>query len=176
MTIGKIIFTLLYVLIYPALLLFLSGDWLWLEGWIYSIWFLILCYTTILYLHIKNPALLAERYRKTGSVNQEEWDKYIVPIILIGFITWIGIMPLDAKRFEWSSDFPLWLKIIGGIELLLSSFFFFRALKDNSFASPLARIQAERNQEVVSEGVYSFVRHPMYLEAILLSSLAFLVC
>ena len=30
------------------------------------------------------------------------------------------------------------------------------------------RIQSERKQQVVSTGVYSFVRHPMYLAALLL--------
>ena len=34
--------------------------------------------------------------------------------------------------------------------------------------SPLIRIQTERKQTVVSTGVYGFVRHPMYLGALLL--------
>ncbi|MHB8337894.1 MAG: methyltransferase family protein [Ignavibacteriaceae bacterium] len=57
---------------------------------------------------------------------------------------------------------------MGIIELLLSSFLFFSSFKDNSFLSPLVRIQPERKQHVVSKGVYSFVRHPMYLGAVLL--------
>lgn len=36
-TTGKIIFTLIYILMFPALLLFLSGDWFWVEGWIFGI-------------------------------------------------------------------------------------------------------------------------------------------
>jgi protein-S-isoprenylcysteine O-methyltransferase Ste14 len=51
----------------------------------------------------------------------------------------------------------------GGILLLGGSFFMFRALTDNTFASQLVRIQAERHQRVIDTGVYSFVRHPMYL-------------
>ena len=38
LTAGKIIFTLICICMFPALLLFLSGDWLWVEGWIFSIW------------------------------------------------------------------------------------------------------------------------------------------
>jgi protein-S-isoprenylcysteine O-methyltransferase Ste14 len=36
------------------------------------------------------------------------------------------------------------------------------------FLSPLVRIQEERKQRVVSTGVYGLVRHPMYLEGILM--------
>ena len=57
---GMLIFALIYVLIFPALLLLLSGDWRWVEGWIFTVWFVALCYTTILYIYRKDPALLAE--------------------------------------------------------------------------------------------------------------------
>lgn len=168
MTISRIIFTLIYILIFPVLLLFLSGDWLWIEGWIFSIWFTVLCFTTIIYLYLKDPELLAERYKKPGTANHKEWDKYVVAGLLIGFILWIVIMPLDAKRFGWTKYFPLWLKCLGGTGLLLSFFFFYRSYTDNTFVSPLIRIQKERKQKVISTGVYGFVRHPMYLGGILL--------
>lgn len=168
LTAGRMILTAIYVLIFPALILFLSGDWLWIEGWIFNIWFIALCATTIIYLYGNDPALLAERYRQPGTANQRGWDRYVVYGLVLGFILWIVIMPLDAKRYGWSANFPLWLKIIGGIGLLLSSFLFYRSYADNTFASPLVRIQAERKQQVVSTGVYGFVRHPMYLGGILL--------
>lgn len=168
MSISRIIFTLIYITIFPVLLLFLSRDWLWIEGWIFSIWFTVLCFTTIIYLYLNDPELLAERYKKPGTANQKSWDKYVVYGLLIGFIVWIVIMPLDAKRYEWTKYFPLWLKYLGGIELLLSFFFFYRSYTDNTFVSPLIRIQKERKQHVISTGVYGFVRHPMYLGGILL--------
>jgi protein-S-isoprenylcysteine O-methyltransferase Ste14 len=168
LTAGRMVFTAIYILIFPALILFLSGDWLWIEGWIFNIWFIALCATTIIYLYRNDPALLAERYRQPGTANQRGWDKYVVYGLVLGFVLWIVIMPLDAKRYEWSANFPLWLKIIGGIGLLLSSFLFYRSYADNTFVSPLVRIQAERKQQVVSTGVYGFVRHPMYLGGIVL--------
>jgi protein-S-isoprenylcysteine O-methyltransferase Ste14 len=168
LTAGRMALTAIYILIFPALILLLSGDWLWVEGWVFNIWFLALCATTIIYLYRQNPALLAERYRQPGTANQRRWDRYIVYGLVLGFILWIAIMPLDAKRYGWSPAFPLWLKIIGGMILLLSSFLFFRSYTDNTFLSPLVRIQTERKQRVVSSGVYGFIRHPMYLGGILL--------
>jgi protein-S-isoprenylcysteine O-methyltransferase Ste14 len=77
-------------------------------------------------------------------------------------------MPLDAKRFGWSPVFPLWLKAAGVAMLIGSAFLFFRSYTDNTFLSTLVRIQEERRQQVVSGGVYGFVRHPMYLGGILM--------
>jgi protein-S-isoprenylcysteine O-methyltransferase Ste14 len=164
----QVIFTLITMLIFPVLLIFLSGDWVWIEGWLFSIWFVVLCFTTIIYLYRHDPSLLAERYRKPGTGKQKGWDRFVVYGLTVGFLLWIVIMPLDAKRLSWTAYFPLWLKVLGGFGLLLSFFFFFRSYVDNTFVSPLVRIQKERKQRVVSEGVYGFVRHPMYLAGIVL--------
>jgi protein-S-isoprenylcysteine O-methyltransferase Ste14 len=154
--------------LFPTLLLFLSGDWLWFEGWLFGIWFLVMCLTVIIYLYRNDPSLLKERYKKPGTGNQKGWDKYVVYGLLIGFVAWIAIMPLDAKRFEWTAYFPVWLKVLGGMALLLSFFFFYQSYAENTFASPLVRLQTERKQKVISTGVYGFVRHPMYLGGTLL--------
>lgn len=74
----------------------------------------------------------------------------------------------DARRFGWTPHLPRWLEAVGGVLLVGAAFFFFRAFKDNPFLSPLVRIQTERKQQVVSTGVYGFVRHPMYLGATLM--------
>jgi protein-S-isoprenylcysteine O-methyltransferase Ste14 len=164
----KVISALLFILLFPALIIALSGDPTWLGGWIFSTWFILLCYSTILYLNRKDPALLEERYQKPGAGNQEGWDRYVVYGLALGFSLWIIIMPLDAKRFGWSPTFPLWLNVLGLAGLAGSFFLFFRSFTDNTYLSPLVRVQEDRNQQVVSTGVYGFVRHPMYLGAILM--------
>jgi protein-S-isoprenylcysteine O-methyltransferase Ste14 len=168
LSVTQITFTAVYLLLWPALFMFLSGNWQWIEGWIFCIWFLILCITTIMYLSFKDPDLLMERYKKPGTGNQEGWDKYVVYGLAIGFGAWIVLMPLDVMRFEWTKNFPLVLEIIGGTFLILSFFFFFRSFTDNTFLSPLVRIQTERKQQLVTNGVYTIVRHPMYLGALLM--------
>jgi protein-S-isoprenylcysteine O-methyltransferase Ste14 len=165
---ARLVSTAVYILLFPTLILLLSADWLWVEGWIFNIWFIALCSAAIIYLYRHDPALLAERYKKPGTAQQKGWDKYVVYGLALGFTLWIIIMPLDARRFGLSPYFPLWVKIIGGIGLILSSFFFFRAYTDNTYLSPLVRIQSDRKQQLVSTGVYGFVRHPMYLGGILL--------
>lgn len=164
----KIIFSIFYVLIYPALILFISGDYHWIEGWIFSIWFLTSVLANLFYLYYKDPDLLAERLKWRTAKDQKIWDKYFLYILTVTYLIWFIIMPLDAKRFVWTVNFPLWLKISGGIGLLISSFLILRAFADNTFTSAIVRIQKERNQYVVSTGLYGYIRHPMYLGAILM--------
>ena len=163
----KLFLTFVYVLIFPVALLAISGNWLWPQGWIFGVWYLGLCYLGIIYLYRYNPALLAERYRLPGSGGEKRWDKYFTYISYPSSVIWLVIMPLDAQRFAWTTNFPVWFEPLGLLLLIGSAFLMLRSFKDNAFLSPLVRIQAERDQKVVSTGVYGFVRHPFYLGAML---------
>jgi protein-S-isoprenylcysteine O-methyltransferase Ste14 len=162
--IGQIIYMIIFIFLFPAFILFLAGDWFWIEGWIFSIWFLVMTLSIGIYLQLNDPALLAERSKMPGADNQKGWDKYFLSVVYIIFIAWIVIMPLDAKRYGWTTIyFPLWLQVLGGMALLPSLYFLFQSVAENTFASTLVRIQSERKQHVISTGVYGFVRHPLYL-------------
>ena len=167
-TTGQLIFAAAYTLFWPALLLFISSDWHWLEGWIFAAWFILMVAIITTYLYLKDPALLVERFRKRGTGNQKTWDNYFLFGMGIIFLAWIIIMPLDARRFKWSGHVSHFLKVMGVVLLLLSFFLLFRSFTDNTFLSPLVRIQEERKQHLVTTGVYGFVRHPMYLGALLM--------
>ena len=170
MTAGRFIFgSIITILISPAVILFLSGDWLWLEGWIFSLWFDAMVLSNIIYLYLKDPALLAERSKAPGSDNQKQWDKYLVIVIYLWALVWFIIMPLDAKRFGWSPLFPVWLKVLGGVALVPALYLIYQATVENTYLSTLVRIQTDRNQHVISTGVYGFVRHPLYLGCLLMT-------
>jgi protein-S-isoprenylcysteine O-methyltransferase Ste14 len=163
----KLVATGAYLVMWPVLQLWLSGDWCWVEGWSYGLWFVALCATCIVWLYRNDPLLLAERYRKPGSGGQSRADKFIVYGLVVGFIAWIVLPALD-RRFGWTPRVPFWVEAGGGALLLGAAFFLFRSFSDNTFLSPLVRVQTERRQQVVSTGVYGLVRHPMYLGASLM--------
>jgi protein-S-isoprenylcysteine O-methyltransferase Ste14 len=167
-TTGQLLFSVFYLLLWPAIFLYLSGDWYWFEGWVFGVWFLGTTTTIMVYMYLKDPALLAERFRKQGTGNQQPWDKFFFFFIALFFMMWVAVIPLESKRLSWTTEFPSWLKIIGLVLLLLSSFFLYRAFADNTFLSPLIRIQTERKQQLVTTGVYAIIRHPMYLGGILM--------
>ena len=156
-------------LVYIGLLLWLSGNWRWVEGWIFGLWFVSFASALLLWLRSKDPALLAERFRMPGTGGESRSDVAILIAIKLCWLAFFVVPPLDL-RFGWTPRLPLWCEICGGALLLGGSFPFFRAFTDNTYASQLVRIQTERGQRVIDTGVYSIVRHPMYLGA----SLAFM--
>src|SRR5262245_39611500 len=82
---GKLAATAVYLLFWPLLVFVLAGTLRWIEGWIFTAWFLALCTTCIVWLYLRNPALLAERYRKPGTGGEARWDQLVVYAIAVGF-------------------------------------------------------------------------------------------
>ncbi len=169
MSAGTLVFNCVCTTIFfPVLILLLAGNWSWAEGWIFGLWLAAMILSDLVYLYLKDPALLAERTTAPGADNQKRWDKYLLVGILLTVVLWLVIMPLDAQRFKWSPAFPGWLKLLGGVLLLPALYLIFRATAENAFLSTKVRIQGERKQQVISTGVYGFVRHPLYLGCVLM--------
>jgi len=156
-----------YLVGVPVLVVWLSGNWRWVEGWIFGAWFAATLGTCLLWLYYKDPALLAERFRMPGTGGQSRTDLAILLGIKLASCAWFVLPPLDV-RFHWTPRLPLWSQVLAGFLLLGGSFFLFRAFTDNPFLSPLVRIQTERRHHLVDTGVYGVVRHPMYLGASLM--------
>jgi protein-S-isoprenylcysteine O-methyltransferase Ste14 len=81
---------------YPAVVLLLAGDWRWLEGWLFGLWMSAMVLSSMIYLYLKDPALLAERTRRIGSGNQKKWDTYLLIAIFTIAVLWLALMMLGA--------------------------------------------------------------------------------
>ena len=170
-----VIFSVFYIVLYPAALFAIAGDFKWIEGWIFTVIWLIWCYALLIYLVKKDPGLLGERIespfqkeqKEAQDIQQKGWDKPIVMIYNILTIVWVVVTPLDAKRFALSPEFPILAKVTGAILLNIGLAIMVKVYMDNPFASGVVRIQKDRKQKVISTGIYSIVRHPLYLGTIL---------
>lgn len=144
-----------------ALALFLpAGNVTWLAGWIFLVLFFSFFLAVSGWLFRHNPGLLLERMSLTRS-DQKGWDKVLFPMLLVATVGWLVFMALDAVRFHWS-QVPIELQVVGVVVLLISFYLLFLTFRENSYLSPVVRIQEERGQTVVSTGPYRYVRHPMY--------------
>lgn len=60
---------------------------------------------------------------------------------------------------------PLWLVLLAGLGLVASYGIFLTVMKQNSYAA--STVLVEKDQPVISIGLYGFIRHPMYASALL---------
>jgi protein-S-isoprenylcysteine O-methyltransferase Ste14 len=152
-------FVILFLVFVLALFL-PAGTLVWPAGWILLLLFFGFAIAISLWLLKYNPGLLKERMTMF-SADQKSWDKIFFTLMEVCFFAWLVLMPLDAVRFRWS-HMPVWLQVVGAIALAGSFYLFFLTFRENSYLSPMVRIQKDRGQTVISTGPYHYVRHPMY--------------
>jgi protein-S-isoprenylcysteine O-methyltransferase Ste14 len=147
--------------VFAALLFVSAGTLHWFAGWVFIAIFFSFALAIVLWLARGDPELLAERMSSPIQSGQPLWDKVFVVAVMVLFLTWLIVMPLDAVRFGWS-EVPDWLQIVGALGVVLSFYIMFLTFRENAYLSLVAKLQEERGQSVVSTGPYRYVRHPMY--------------
>jgi len=155
----------LWMMLLAALLFWPAGTLDWPGAWVFLSEFVIVTFAIGLWLAQHNPDLLKERMRgRVFGKGQVFWDKIYMAFMTIAWCAWIVLMALDAKR--WAVSYvPNELVGTGAVLLLVGFFIVWLTFRENSFASPVIKIQEERKQTVVTTGPYRIVRHPMYVGA-----------
>jgi protein-S-isoprenylcysteine O-methyltransferase Ste14 len=151
---------LIWIVAIGALLFVSAGTLHWPAAWVFLGTNAILGLGCGLWLAKTDPALLAERMRPTMQDGQPAADKKFM--LAFGFAALIWLITIGLDRRLHGSDVPLALQTLGFAMLLLCTGFIMWVLRENSFAAPVVKVQAERGHHVVSTGPYAFVRHPMY--------------
>jgi protein-S-isoprenylcysteine O-methyltransferase Ste14 len=111
-----------------------------------------------------NPGLLAERMRPMIQKDQPAADKLFIIVFGPVAMIWLIVMGLD-ERYQWSG-MGSGFQVLGFALFILSLALSFWVMRENTFAAPVVKIQAERGHQVVRTGPYALVRHPMYNGAI----------
>jgi protein-S-isoprenylcysteine O-methyltransferase Ste14 len=155
-----------YLLI-PLTLLICGGDLGWWQAWLYSLLILAAGIGGRIWADQRHPGLLAERQNIENIKNAKAWDKVLAPLMALSVgYPMVFVAGLD-HRYDWSSEFPVWLILIGFILVSLGYAFAAWALAENRFFSSVVRIQTDRGHVVCDSGPYQFMRHPGYAGNIL---------
>jgi protein-S-isoprenylcysteine O-methyltransferase Ste14 len=107
-----------------------------------------------------NPDLVRERNLPADKA--EAWDRVVMGIYTVILVVLLIVSALDGGRYVWSA-IPLGIQMIGWILLVMAGVIVWHVMMTNAYLSSWARIQDDRGQVVIQEGLYQWIRHPMYL-------------
>lgn len=150
------------VAIILVILLLSSGELYWGMAWVYV--------SSVVFILVANAIFMARDLMMERSQLQsgtKQWDIYLsIFVALLGPLLVLLIAGLD-KRFSWSYGISQKLQIAALVLMVLGGLLGTWSMAANRFFSATVRIQSDRNQRVVSNGPYAYIRHPGYTGAII---------
>jgi protein-S-isoprenylcysteine O-methyltransferase Ste14 len=115
----------------------------------------------LIYFFKRDPKFLERRTKGTEKVKEQKLIQLInLPVFMAAFI----IPGLD-RRFGWS-DIPPEVIIATDAVILGGYLIIFMVFRENSYASRIVEIG--KGHKVITTGLYSVVRHPMYLGVLIM--------
>ena len=145
-----------------ATLIFLpAGTLHFSDGWVFLGLLFVPIFILGAVLLIRAPKLLEKRLE---NKEKETVQKGVVALSAIIFLLGFVAAGLDF-RFALSTV-PHVLKIIAAVIFLLSYVLYAEVMRENAYLSRTVKV--EENQALVSTGLYSFIRHPMYAATVLM--------
>jgi protein-S-isoprenylcysteine O-methyltransferase Ste14 len=155
----------LALLVFTAAALFLSA-WTfdYWQAWVFLFAFFGSAFAITIYLMKKDPKLL-ERRINAGPLHEKEVSQKIIQSLAQASFLLVIIFPALDHRFDWSA-LPAYISIIGDVLIVIGFYIVFLVFKENTYASALIEVDTE--QTVISTGPCAWVRHPMYIGALIL--------
>jgi protein-S-isoprenylcysteine O-methyltransferase Ste14 len=164
LTLPRILASLAGLVVFALVWFAIAGRATWLQGWLVLLVFAGYVGLLFWWLSRANPDLVRERTHEAENV--EAWDRVVIRIYTALMVLLLGLAALDSGRFGWSAV-PVWVQLLGWLALVAAGAIIWHVMAVNAYLSSYARLQEDRGQTVVTDGLYRYVRHPMYLGIIL---------
>lgn len=147
------------ILSWVLILLLPAGTLHYWQAWVFIAVFTVATIVPTVYLSRANPAALQRRMRAGPRAEPRTAQKFIITGSFLGLFATMVFSALD-HRFGWSSV-PPWLSLLGDVLVAAGLGIAMLVIVQNSYAA--ATVTVEAGQSLVSNGLYTVVRHPMYL-------------
>jgi hypothetical protein len=131
---GNSIKALFWIMSIGALLFLAAGTLDWPGAWIFMAEFVVGGIAVTLWLAWRDPGLLKERMAGPFQKGQVFWDKVFIGFIIVVWFSWLGLMALDAKRWELS-HMPDALKVVGAVLIPVGFFIVWLTFRENAAAA-----------------------------------------
>ena len=159
---GRALVKFLSGVLLLGLLLFLpAGTLRWPQGWRLMGILFIPMFVAGLIMMKWSPALLRKRLEAREEQSEQ---KTVIALSGIMFLAAFIVAGLNF-RFGWI-PLPRWVSWAAAAVFLAAYGLYAEVLRDNVWLS--RTIEVQENQRVVDTGLYSIVRHPMYMSTLLL--------
>ncbi|RVU54489.1 methyltransferase family protein [Anaerosphaera multitolerans] len=148
-------------LIIGFLLFSTAGTVKYINAWIYISSMAVLMLFFGIYLLVKEPETLKRRLL-SREPNKEQRVNIILSALF--FILTFILAGLDF-RFKWSTP-SVKLVIISLVLMIVGYVIYTIVILQNTYASRIVKVVED--QKLISEGIYSLVRHPLYFSTLLI--------
>jgi protein-S-isoprenylcysteine O-methyltransferase Ste14 len=150
--------SLIGLIVFGLMVFWPAGTFDYWQGWAFIAVFAASTLIPSVYLAASNPAALKRRMQAGPGAEKRPLQKIIISIAFLSLGATIVFSALDF-RFGWSSV-PAAVSIAGDVLVAVGLGIAMLTTIQNGYAS--ANITVESGQQLVSTGMYSVVRHPMY--------------
>lgn len=145
-----------------GLMIFLpAGSIAFYNGWLLMAILFVPMFIAGVIMMVKNPSLLEKR---VNAKEKEKNQDYVVKLSGIMFLAGFIVAGLNF-RYKWHT-IPTSVVAVATVVFILSYILYAEVLRENTYLSRTIEIQ--ENQKVIDTGLYSIVRHPMYLSTLFL--------
>ena len=149
------------LIVLSALLFLPAGSFGYFGAWLFLALLSIPMLIMGIVLFCKSPALLEKRW---DGKEKEKTQRGVIALSGLMFPAGFVLSALDF-RFGWSSV-SLRTTAVSSALFLIGYGLYAEVMRENAYLSRTVEIQ--KNQTVISTGLYGIVRHPMYLATLLM--------
>jgi protein-S-isoprenylcysteine O-methyltransferase Ste14 len=148
-----------------GVILFLpAGTFNYWQAWVFIAVFTVATIVPTIYLYRTNPAALQRRMHAGPRAETRPAQKIIITASFVDIFVMMAFSAFD-HRMGWSTE-PVWVSLLGNVLVVAGLGIAMVVIAQNGYAA--STVTVETGQQVVSGGVYRFIRHPMYVGSLIM--------